>query len=73
MKQFPEEFDYSTLPDDYWMNSQKAYRDGKILLMSLNISDVESYITNIGMFGEPVTLIGFPKETVRLSLRTTYI
>lgn len=62
MKQFPEEFDYSALPDDYWMNSQKAYRDGKILLMSLNISDVENYITNVGMFGEPVTLIGFPAK-----------
>ena len=61
-KQFPEEFDYDSLPDDYWQNSQKAYRDGKILLMSTNISDMESYINNRGLFGEPVTLIGFPAK-----------
>lgn len=61
-KQFPEEFDYDSLPDDYWQNSQKAYRDGKILLMSTNISDMESYISNRGLFGEPVTLIGFPAK-----------
>ncbi len=60
MKQFPEEFDYSALPDDYWMSAQKAYRDGKILLMNLNLANVENYITNVGMFGEPVTLVGFP-------------
>ena len=30
--------------------------------MSLNISDMENYITNVGMFGEPVTLIGFPAK-----------
>ena len=60
MKQFPEEFDYDSLPDDYWQNSQLAYKDNKVLLMTTSIADMESYINQRGMFGEPVTLIGFP-------------
>ena len=62
MKQFPEEFDYSTLPDDYWENYQSAYRDGKILLQDVTISNMENYISTRGMFAEPVTLIGFPSK-----------
>ena len=60
MKQFPEEFNYDSLPDDYWQNSQLAYKENRTLLMSTYIANMENYISQRGMFGEPVTLIGFP-------------
>ena len=61
MKQFPKEFDYESLPDNWWMEQENAYRSGKTLLMSISIGNAENYIRSTkGQFGEEVTLIGFP-------------
>lgn len=61
--QFPEEFDWESVGDDYWMSTETQYRSGKTLLMQTSISDFRDfgYYTQ-GYFGEPVTLIGFPSE-----------
>ncbi len=60
---FPKEVDWEQLYSDpnYWDEQQSAYREGKTLL---NTCDISRFI-NIremeqGMFGEPVTLKGIP-------------
>ncbi|MBQ9135344.1 MAG: extracellular solute-binding protein [Lachnospiraceae bacterium] len=61
--QFPEEFDWDSLGDDYWMSYETQYREGATLLMNVSIGDFQDYVYNAhGYFGEPVTLIGFPAE-----------
>lgn len=61
--QFPEEFDWDSLGEDYWTTYETQYRDGSTLLMTVSINDFSDYTYNAhGYFGEPVTLIGFPAE-----------
>lgn len=61
--QFPEEYDWNNMSDDYWMNYETQYRSGATLLMSLCLSDFQDYTYYAhGYFGEPVTLIGYPCE-----------
>ena len=61
--QFPEDFDWESLGDDYWNNAESQYRTGATLLMNISISDFSNYTYNAhGYFGEPVTLIGYPTE-----------
>lgn len=61
--QFPEEFDWGSVEDDYWMTYETQYRSGKTLLMQTSITDFENYCYYAqGYFGEPVTMIGFPSE-----------
>lgn len=63
MTQFPEEFDYDSEGEDYWKDYESQYRSGKTLLMNISLSSFDNYIYWAhGMFGEPVTLIGFPSE-----------
>lgn len=63
MTQFPEEFDYDSEGEDYWKDYETQYRSGKTLLMNVSLSDFDNYIYWAhGMFGEPVTMIGFPSE-----------
>ncbi len=62
IKQFPKEYDWEN-SDDYYMNYETQYREGRTLLMTMDIYDLRSYIYNSqGYYGEPVTLIGFPSE-----------
>ena len=67
-KEFPEEIDYSELYDDqdYWEQQETMFRDGRALLMPYSISNIEDFkYVEKGMFGEPVTAVGFPvKEGV---------
>lgn len=57
--QFPEEFNSDD--DNYWMNYESQWREGRTLLASFTISDFRNYsYWSQGYFGEPVTLIGFP-------------
>ncbi len=61
--QFPEEYDWENMSDDYWMTYESQYRSGATLLMSVHMSDFQDYVYNAhGYFGEPVTLIGYPCE-----------
>lgn len=63
MEQFPEEFDYDSEGEDYWKDYETQYRSGKTLLMNTHFSNFDNYIYWAhGMFGEPVTMIGFPSE-----------
>lgn len=58
-KYFPKEIDYSD--DDIWLNSETAYRDGRTALAYNYIGDFRSFATTEqGMFGTPVTNIGYP-------------
>lgn len=59
--QFPEEINYDDYDEDYWNEYQKAYRDGKTLLMISSMSTFDDYNMNEqGTFGEAITPIGFP-------------
>ena len=61
MMLFPEEFDYESEGEDYWKDYYTQYRSGKTLLMNTHFSNFDNYIYWAhGMFGEPVTMIGFP-------------
>lgn len=61
--QFPEEFDWESVGDDYWMTSETQYRTGKTLLMQTSIMNFGDFTyMEQGYFGEPITLIGFPSE-----------
>lgn len=61
--QFPKEFNWEDLGDDYWMSSRTQYRDGRTLLMNTGIYDFQEYNRTVkGNFGEPVTPIGFPAK-----------
>ena len=63
MMLFPEEFDYESEGEDYWKDYNTQYRSGKTLLMNTHFSNFDNYIYWAhGMFGEPVTMIGFPAE-----------
>ena len=58
LTQFPEE---TETDDDYWMNYETQWRDGRSLLMSANIGNFRNYNQFAkGYFGEKVTPIGFP-------------
>lgn len=60
-KTLPEEINYD---EDYnWQDYQLQYRDGRTLLMYTSIYQMANmnYTIN-GMFGEPVTFVGFPNE-----------
>ncbi len=61
--QFPEEFNWENVDDDYWMTSETQYRDGRTLLMNTGIYEFRDYNRiSEGYYGEDVTPIGFPTE-----------
>lgn len=62
---YPDEIDYDKLYNDnpnYWMDQEKACREGKALLCNSYIYDFSSYnrIKNAYFGGEDVTFVGFP-------------
>ncbi|MBQ8813172.1 MAG: extracellular solute-binding protein [Lachnospiraceae bacterium] len=58
---FPEEIDYSSLGDDYWMNERSLYRENRVLLYVASIYSFDDMKqTKDYYFGEPITWIGFP-------------
>lgn len=60
----PETIDYSQWDEDYWMNYQSQWRDGRTLLQELYINSMRgvNQSTN-GSFGEEVTFVGFPTDS----------
>ena len=61
--EFPKEIDYSELYEDqdYWEQQETMFRDGRALLMPYSIANIEDFkYVEKGMFGEPVTAVGFP-------------
>lgn len=63
-KGLPQEFDGESYDNEYWENYDSQYRENRTLLMPTSIYAIANlnYIIN-GYFGEPVTFIGFPKES----------
>ena len=61
LKMFPEEIDDSTFTDEYWMNYDSMWREGKVLTYQVGIGSFRDY-NNLekGTFGEDITMIGFP-------------
>ena len=64
-KTLPTEIDYSTVMDDasYWEEMETQYRNGKTILTLQYLSGFRDYsYTKQGVFGEDITLIGFPVD-----------
>lgn len=64
-KTLPKEIDYSTVTDDesYWQEMETQYRSGKTILNMQYLSGFRDYnYAKQGVFGEDVTLIGFPVD-----------
>lgn len=58
---FPETIDDAVYTDDYWMNYESQWREGKVLCRQMTLSDFRNYNYTVkGTFGEPVTMIGYP-------------
>lgn len=64
-KTLPTEIDYSAVMDDetYWEEMETQYRNGKTILTLQYLSGFRDYnYAKQGVFGEDITLIGFPVE-----------
>ena len=74
LKPYPEEVDYSLYDDNnFWMEYESIYRDGRTILLQGSISSLRSYNSMVkGQFGEAVTMIGFPGSGGNGSIVTTY-
>ena len=60
-KQYPEEIDWESMDDNYWMESETAIRDNKALLSYYTVGYFNNMAwTEQGVFGEDVALVGFP-------------
>lgn len=60
-KQYPEEIDWESMDDNYWMESETAIRDNKALLSFYTVGYFNNMAwTEQGIFGEEVALVGFP-------------
>ncbi len=58
---FPEEIDNEAFTDEYWMNYESMWREGKIIAQPMSVYDFRNYnYTEKGTFGEKITLIGYP-------------
>lgn len=65
-KNFPQEINYDELysDDNYWMEREASYRDGKAILKSEYLYDFRTLKRDEAAdFGEAVTFIGVPSET----------
>lgn len=61
ISQFPEEYDESQYSDEFWLESESTYREGKTLLAISYMGQFSDFqMMEKGTFGEDVTLIGFP-------------
>ena len=64
-KTLPKEIDYSTVTDEesYWQEMELQYRNGKTLLNVQYLSSFRDYnYTKQAVFGEDITLVGFPTD-----------
>lgn len=61
IKSFPEEVDMDEYDDDYWINYDAMWRQGKVIASKVSISNFSYYnYLEEGTFGEKITMIGFP-------------
>ena len=60
---FPEELDETDMGDDYWNNYDSMWREGRVIASSMNLVGFQDYNrTEKGIFGEKITLAGFPSS-----------
>ena len=60
---FPEELDETDMGDDYWNNYDSMWREGRVIASSMNLGGFQDYNrTEKGIFGEKITLAGFPSS-----------
>lgn len=58
---FPENRDNEIYNEDYWMNYDAMWREGKVICQEAYLYDFRNYNgTAKGIFGEPITMIGYP-------------
>lgn len=58
---FPEKIDETSYAENYWMEYESMWREGKVLCQAAAIYNFRDYnYTQQGTFGEPVTMIGYP-------------
>lgn len=58
---FPEEINESAFDDEYWINYDSMWREGKVLASITTVGDFRNYnYVKKGTFGEDITMIGFP-------------
>lgn len=58
---FPEEITETTFDDEYWINYDSMWREGRVLVSMASIGDFRNYnYIEKGTFGEDITIIGFP-------------
>lgn len=61
IKSFPEEVDMEEFEDDYWINYDAMWREGKVITSKVGISNFNYYnYLEKGTYGEKITMIGFP-------------
>ena len=58
---FPEEIEVDSFDDEYWMNYESMWREGKVLTSIISIGDFRNYnYMEKATFGEDITIVGFP-------------
>lgn len=61
IKSFPEEVTMEEFEDDYWINYDAMWREGKVITSKVGISSFSYYnYLEKGTYGEKITMIGFP-------------
>lgn len=63
VNEFPDEIDYQEIYNDpnYWESQETAFRDGRVLLQPYTLANFQDFVyCEQGVFGEPITAIGFP-------------
>lgn len=61
LKQFPEKIDEAMYTDAYWENYNSMWREGRVVAMMYSVSDIRDYqYVQQGIFGEQITMIGYP-------------
>lgn len=61
IKTFPEEVDMENVEEDYWINYDAMWREGKVITSKVSISNFNYYnYMEEGTYGEKITMIGFP-------------
>ncbi len=61
IKSFPEEVNMDEVEDDYWINYDAMWREGKVITSKVGISNFNYYnYLEKGTYGEKITMIGFP-------------
>lgn len=60
-KTYPEEIDWESMDEDYWMDYETAIRDNRTLIQYFTIGGFNGIgYTEQGQFGEEVAFVGFP-------------